>query len=136
MPRLVHQRAGQHEPSLHASRQLVGPAVGLVVEPEQCQEFIGAAQRGLSADAVVAGVVHQQLADRQESVDVDLLLGKPEQPPGLPCPVVVTEDRQLPAVGLTMLHTDPISVVLPAPLGPSRPKNAPSRVPGRDRTPR
>ncbi|MCW7945028.1 hypothetical protein AAW14_24235 [Streptomyces hygroscopicus] len=90
---------------------------------------LGGAPGGrLPADAVVSGVVDQDLPDGQEPVDVDLLGSQTQQPPGLTAAVVVAEDGEGACGGSDDVHTEPISVVFPAPFGPSSPKKAPSGI--------
>jgi hypothetical protein len=85
-----------------------------VAEPEQVQQLTRAPTSFPAPDPVVAGVIDEDLADVQEPVEVDLLLSQAYKPACLAGLMVMAE-----------------KVVLPAPLGPSSPKKAPS---GRSRS--
>ncbi|WP_269462889.1 hypothetical protein [Streptomyces malaysiensis] len=76
----VHEGPREDEAPLHAAGEFVGAYVGLVVEAEHGEQFVGAPGGRLPADAVVSGVVDQDLPDGQEPVDVDLLRGQTQQP--------------------------------------------------------
>jgi hypothetical protein len=64
----VHQSAGKHDPPLHPARERVDPVLTFPREAEPLQQFIGPLSGLLLLDAVVAGVVEEDLLDGQEFV--------------------------------------------------------------------
>ena len=114
----VDQRAGQYQPALHTAGQFVRPCARLVLQLKQSQQFIGAEFRCLAPDSVIAGVIDQQLADRQEAVDIDVLFGQTNQVAGRPGPVIVAEDRQLTGSGADDVAHRADQSGLAGPIGP------------------
>ena len=100
--------------------------VGLRAQVEDVHHLAGAAARVGAVHAVVAAVVEQRLLDVEEAVEVDVLLGQADDRRASSVSCVVAEDAHVAGVTRMRLQTALISVVLPAPLGPSSPKNAPS----------
>ena len=100
--------------------------VALGAQVEDVDHLLGALGGRRAAHPVVAAVVDERLADGQEAVEVRLLLGDADQAPRLHGSRRVAEDAISPPVSRIRLQTALISVVLPAPFGPSRPKKLPA----------
>src|ERR1035441_2361220 len=71
--RLVHERARDHEPSLHAAREPARGTVPLVPELQLPQIALGTRSRLGTLDAVEAGLVHHDGHRALELVEVQLL---------------------------------------------------------------
>ena len=91
----MHERAGQQQAPAHAAGQHRGAHVGLRAQVEDVHHLARAAARPGALHAVVAAVVEQRLLDVEEAVEVDVLLGQPDQRPGGVGAVVVAEDARL-----------------------------------------
>ena len=105
----------------------------LLGQRERLEQLLGALAALALGHPEVAAVVVERLLDRQEPVEVELLRREPDRRAGLLVVVdrVVAEDPDLPDVGCARPVVQWISVDLPAPFGPSRPKNSPPRSPAR-----
>ena len=125
--RLVHQRLADQHPPLHPARQRAHVGVGLGREVEVVQDFVD--PRAVVADAEIPGLDLERLARREERVEHQLLRHDAEQAPRVAVvgDDVVAEDARACRVSARVSPARiEISVVLPAPLGPSSPKNSPS----------
>ena len=127
-PRLVHQGAGDHQAALHAAREGARHVVALLPQGQLLQVFLGALLAPRARDAVEPRLVHHDVEDFLELVEVEFLrhqadagLGRFEFAVD-----VVVEHRDLPPVLFTSEVMMPMVVVLPAPLGPSKAQNSPS----------
>ena len=72
-PRLVHQRARDHQPALHAAGQRARHGLALVPQLQLLQVFLGAHARHAALHAVEARLVHHDGLGRFEHVEVDFL---------------------------------------------------------------
>src|SRR5215212_9575006 len=81
---IVYEGPGEEYPPLHASRERVGALVAPVREPEPLQQLLRPLAGLLLRHPVIASVEDQGLLHGQEPVQVDLLGGDPDHPPGLP----------------------------------------------------
>jgi len=72
----VHKRPRQQQAAALAARELRGAHVALTLEGEHPDHLFGALLGLVAAHAEVAAVVNQRLPDRQEAVEVDVLLGQ------------------------------------------------------------
>ena len=129
----VEDRAGDHQSLGHASRKRVNRCVGPVGQLEALEKFVRAPVGFTGREAEQPAVEVEVLDDRQLAVEgvglrdrADQLLGPrgfatTSTPPTCACP----------DVGTTRVVSIPAVVVLPAPLGPSRPKIRRSRRSGR-----
>jgi hypothetical protein len=126
----VHERARDHEALRHAAG-VAGHAVVLAVAQAQfVEEGVGALLALAVRHAVIGGVEGEDLAHAQAAVEVALLrdhgdaLLDADGVAGHVEPMMAAE----PEVGSTLVMSTPMVVVLPAPLGPSRPKISPGRT--------
>ncbi len=78
--RLVHHRAGNHQPPLHAAGQRARLHLCLVPQAQLLQVLLRPFRRFLARDAVEAGLVHADVERLLELVEVDLLRHQPDQP--------------------------------------------------------
>ena len=125
---LVHQRAGDHHPLRLAAGEQVGLDFAAVEQPELLEQLVGAAVALGGRDAVVGGVEDEVAPDRERAVEVPALrhdgehAARRDRVGG----DVDAGDRRRPLVGRTRVVSIPTVVVLPAPLGPSRPNTSPA----------
>ena len=76
--RLMHQRARDHQPALHAARQRARHAPPLVPEGELPEILLGALAGKCTRDAVEAGLVDHDGLRRLEHVEVEFLGHDPD----------------------------------------------------------
>ena len=127
-PRLVRQRLGDQQAPLHAARERHDPVVLLVPERQVAQHLLDV--RGIGRLAEQAAAEGHACPSRLERVGRQLLRHQADQRArrAVVAHDVVAVDADLPSLGLTMPQTMPISVVLPAPFGPSSAKISPRRI--------
>ena len=125
--RLVHERLADEHAALHAAGERAHVGVGLRREIEVVQDLVD--PRAVVADAEIAGLDRERLAHGEERIEHELLRHDAERA----ARVAVVGDRRrdparapLPLSARVSPASTEISVVLPAPFGPSRPKNSPS----------
>ena len=118
----MDHRLGDQQPPLHAARQRARIGVGLVGQVHRGEQRVGL-PLGLG-HAVEPGLDLQRLARSEEGVEQDLLRDDADRALGVARVLVDVEapDVALPPVLITSPARMLISVDLPAPLGPSRPK--------------
>ena len=127
--RLVHQRLRHQHAALHAAGERAHVGVGLGGEVEVVHHLVDPGV--VAADAEVARLDAQRLAHREERIEHQLLRHDAEHAARAP---VVGDARRRPSPTPCRRRRAPgrrstlISVVLPAPFGPSRPKNSPSAM--------
>ena len=134
-PRPVHQRPGEDQPPLHAARERARAVVALGGEREGVEQLRGALAALLARHPEVAAVVVERLLDVRNQSRLRSCGASPTASAGLAVVVdrVVAEDADRARVGCASPVVQWISVDLPAPLGPSSPKNSPRRSRARRR---
>src|ERR1700704_1046521 len=93
--RAVNQRARKQQSALHAARELGAPALRLRGEVEEVEQLVCPAPRLAAADPVVPRLVDEDLLGVDEPVEVDVLLGEPDESSCFARVVVVSEDADL-----------------------------------------
>ena len=129
--RLVHERAGHHQPLRETAREVEDHRVGPLGERELLEQLVGARPGARARDAEEAAVVVEVLPDRERPVervrlrdDADLALARRRRAGSRRA----RRRARGPPVGTTVVVSIPIVVDLPAPFGPSSPKNSPRRT--------
>ena len=125
--RIVDQRPGDREAALHAAGERVDLRLALLLELREREELVGALRDDPAGQAEVAAVDEEVLAHAQLGVEVVGLRHDAELRPDLG-PVASGSRPRIdssPAVRVETAPTMRIVVDLPAPFGPSRPKDSP-----------
>ena len=127
--RPVHQRLRDQDAPLHAAGELAHVGVALVGEAEVGEQLVDPGV--VVVDAEVAALDAQRLAHAEERIEDQLLRHDAEAAARRRVVAATTSwpsTATLPAVARARPARMLISVVLPAPFGPSRPKNSPSSM--------
>jgi hypothetical protein len=125
--RLVDQGAGNHQAPLHAAGQGPGRVVALVPQTQFAQVLLGALAGQFRWQAVVAGLVGDDIEHLLEQVEVELLRHDADEflGTGEVRIDIHTVHGNRPSVLSTREQMMPMVVDLPAPFGPSRAKKSP-----------
>ena len=70
---LMNQRARDHQPPLHPSRQHSGSGMTLIGQAQFCQVSIDALAGDLEGDPVIPRLVYQDIFNALEDIEVELL---------------------------------------------------------------
>ncbi len=126
--RLVGQRLGDEHPSLHATRKLTQRILPLVKQGEVFENLVD--QRRIGFAPVQAAGEADRIDDAFEHIRRQFLRNQTDLAARLAEVLdhVVADTRTWPLVGLLMPQTMEISVVLPAPFGPSKARISPSSM--------
>ena len=118
---------GDVQPALHAARELVRLVVGAVGQADPVEARAGSRRPARRrASALVAAERPEVLARREQGIEGDLLRHPPPQGRARGRrPARTRGSGGVPPSGRTRPATLRTSVVLPAPLGPSRPRISP-----------
>ena len=125
--RAVHDAAGEVEAALHAAAEARHGFAGAVGKADEVEHFLDAVAKRGAVHPVRAAPVGEVLGGGEIVVERDVLghhaerLACTASVGAVSCPM--TETR--PAVGFRSPQMQLMQVVLPAPLGPSRPKISP-----------
>jgi hypothetical protein len=123
--RLVHQRLSDQHTALHAARQPAHVDVGLARQIEVGQDFVDPVI--VLADAEISGLDAQGFRTLKNGSKTSSCGTTPSKRRAsrksriTSCPMTL----MVPESGRTRPASEEISVVLPAPFGPSKPKNSP-----------
>ena len=128
----VEQGAREQQPAAHAARQVVGVVVGLRGEVERHEHLVGARgarRRGSCRSSARAASATRAPARSGRAPPPGARSRSPAAPRSRPRPRPPGRTRgSRPPSGRVRPTTLRMRVVLPAPLGPSRPKNEPSGI--------
>src|SRR5918998_1835403 len=131
---IVHRGGGKHAPPLHTAGERVDPVLTFPHEAEPLQQFVGPLSGLPFLDAVVSGVIEEDLLDGQELVQVHLLRGDPDHAPRLPelLKGIPPEDLHAPRIRPRQTDDAVDERGLPRPVWPQKPEETPGLYLQRD----